>query len=155
MAQVSWIIFIWTYSIWAGKLHWLDKVLLYIVTNRNTAFSGTSVTCYMLSFGSLVVNPVHFLLTGNIKRGTQGIIKYFYYLIQNINVNEFIWFVCRISTILMQCLKIYSWCVFSIELRDGSVNLPFITVFKVSYAWTLHFMTALILSIYLQSNLVN
>ena len=32
---------------------------------------------YMLSFGNLVVNPVHFLLTENMKRGYQGIILLF------------------------------------------------------------------------------
>jgi len=50
---------------------------------------------YRLSFGNLVVNLVHFLLTENIKRGN--------HLIQNINVDRFF---CRISTILMQRLKI-------------------------------------------------
>jgi hypothetical protein len=29
-----------TCSIWAGKLHWLDKCLLYTVTDQNIAFSG-------------------------------------------------------------------------------------------------------------------
>jgi hypothetical protein len=32
------------------------------------------VTCYLLSFWNLDVNPVHFLLIENIKRGNQGII---------------------------------------------------------------------------------
>ena len=32
------------------------------------------MTCYLLSFGNLDVNLVHFLLTENIKRGNQGII---------------------------------------------------------------------------------
>jgi len=52
-----------------------------ITLNRNFCyilelyiFSGTPVTCYLLSFGSLVVKPVHFLLTGNIKMGNQWII---------------------------------------------------------------------------------
>ena len=51
-----------------------DKFVLHTVTDRNIAFSGTPVTCYLLSFGKLVVNPVHFLLTENIKTGYQGII---------------------------------------------------------------------------------
>jgi hypothetical protein len=55
-------------------LHWLDKCLLCTATDRNIAFSGTPVTYYLLSFGILVVNPGHFLLTENIKRGTQWII---------------------------------------------------------------------------------
>jgi len=77
-----------TFSIWAGKLYWLDNVLLYTVTDRNiTFFSDTFVTCYLLRVGNLIVHPVHLLLTENIKRGNQGIIIYFYYLIQNINVN--------------------------------------------------------------------
>jgi hypothetical protein len=42
------------------------------VTDRNIAFLSTPVTCYLLRFGDLVVNPVYFLLTGNIKRGNQG-----------------------------------------------------------------------------------
>jgi hypothetical protein len=32
-----------TCSIWAGKLHWLDKCLLYTVTDQNIAFSGIPV----------------------------------------------------------------------------------------------------------------
>ena len=59
-------------SIWASKLHWLDNFLLFTVTDRNIAFSGTPSTCYLLSFGNLIVNPVHFLLTENIKRDNQG-----------------------------------------------------------------------------------
>ena len=74
----------------AVKLHWMDKFLSYTVT-----FSGTPFTCYLLSFGNLIVNPVHFLLTENIKRDNQGIIIQFYYLIQNINVNGKMWFFCR------------------------------------------------------------
>jgi hypothetical protein len=50
------------------------QFLLYTVTDRNIAFSGTPSTCYLLSFRNLIVNPVHFLLTENIKRGNQGII---------------------------------------------------------------------------------
>jgi len=42
---------------------------------------------YLLSFWELDVSQVHFLLSENIKRGSQGIIVSFYYLIQNINVN--------------------------------------------------------------------
>ena len=34
--------------------------------------SGNPVTCFMLSFGNLVVNPVQFLLTENIKGGIKG-----------------------------------------------------------------------------------
>ena len=37
------------------------------------AFSGTLVTCYLLSFEIIAVNPAHFLLTDNIKRGNHGI----------------------------------------------------------------------------------
>jgi hypothetical protein len=37
----------------AGKLHWLDKVLLYTVTDRNISFIGTIGTCYMLRFSNL------------------------------------------------------------------------------------------------------
>jgi len=47
---------------------------IYTVNDRNDSFSGTPVTGYMLSFGKLVVNPVHFLLTENITRNNQGII---------------------------------------------------------------------------------
>ena len=44
------------------------------------------VPLYLLSVGNLIVNPVHFLLSENIKRGNQCIIKQFYYLIPNINI---------------------------------------------------------------------
>jgi len=60
----------------------------------------------MLSFRKLLVKPVHFLLTENIKRGNQGIIVLFYYLIQNINVDELMLYFCRINAIVMQNLKI-------------------------------------------------
>ena len=58
-----------TCSIWAGKLHWLDKVLLYTVTDRNISFIGTIGTCYMLRFSNLDVNPFHF------QKISQGAIK--------------------------------------------------------------------------------
>jgi len=48
--------------------------MLYTVTERNIAFSGTPVTYYLLSFVNLAVNPVHFLLTENINSDNQGII---------------------------------------------------------------------------------
>jgi len=43
----------------------MDTFLLYTVTDRYITFSGTSVTCYLLSFGNVhvVVNPVHAMLT--------------------------------------------------------------------------------------------
>ena len=41
------------------------------------AYSGTPIICYLLSFGDLVVNTVHLLLTCNIKRYNQGIIPLF------------------------------------------------------------------------------
>jgi len=44
------------------SLHRLDTVLLY------------TVTCFLLSFRNLVVNPVHFRLTKNIKKGNQEMI---------------------------------------------------------------------------------
>ena len=74
------------------------------------SFSGTTIICYLLSVVKLLLNPVHFLLTENIRRGNQGILPYFFYiciLTQNINVDGLMWFFCRINTILMQCLKIY------------------------------------------------
>jgi hypothetical protein len=43
----------------------------------------TPVTCYLLSNGNLIVNPVQFMFTGNIKKGNQG-------MIQNINVDRLI-----------------------------------------------------------------
>ena len=39
------------------------------LTEIYIAFYGTPVTSYLFSFGYLVVNPVHFLLTDHIKRG--------------------------------------------------------------------------------------
>ena len=42
--------------------------------NRNMSFSGAHVACclYMWSFGKLVVNPVHFLLTEKSKGVIMG-----------------------------------------------------------------------------------
>jgi hypothetical protein len=88
--------------------------------------SGTPVTCYLLIFGKLVVNPVHFLLPEIIQRDNQGIIVYFNYLIQNITPHRLLWFVCRLSNMLLQCLKIESVCVFEVKLGKGSVNPAFI-----------------------------
>ena len=73
---------LWTYlfsfsctcTIWVCKSHWLDIFLLYIVTGRNNSFSGTPAKCYLLRFWKLIVNPVHFLLTENIKSVNQGVI---------------------------------------------------------------------------------
>ena len=59
----------------ANCIDWIN----FCNTDRNLTFSGTLSTYYLLSFANLIVNPVHFLLTENIK---------IYYLIQNINVNE-------------------------------------------------------------------
>jgi len=42
---------------------------LYTVTDRNGAFSGTLVTCYLLSFGNLVVNPVSFPVDRKYQKG--------------------------------------------------------------------------------------
>jgi hypothetical protein len=74
--------------------------ILYNVTDRNS-FSDTIPTCYLLSFGNLIVNPVHFLLRDNIKRHTRDTIIWFYYFIQNINIHVLMWFFCRINTILV------------------------------------------------------
>jgi hypothetical protein len=63
-------------DIYYGRLS-VDLIMLcYILslTEIYSFFSGTLVTCYLLSFGYLVLNPVHFLLTENIKRGNQGIL---------------------------------------------------------------------------------
>ena len=91
--------------IWVGKLHWLDMFLLYSVTGWNIACSGTTVTCYLLSFAIIVVYPVHFLLTANIKRGNQGIILL---IIQNQSFyfDELMRLSWRVNTIVMECLKI-------------------------------------------------
>jgi hypothetical protein len=48
----------------------LEESVHVLIINTIT---GTPVTCYLLSFGNLVVILVHFLLKENIKRGSQGI----------------------------------------------------------------------------------
>ena len=58
------IIYIDRHILWCT--HFL---LLYTVTDRNIPFSGTTVTYYLLSFGNLAVNPVHFLLTEKYQKG--------------------------------------------------------------------------------------
>ena len=64
----SYLILSCTCFIWAGKLHWLDKFLLYTVTDQNNSFFWypCHILPVLLSFGNLIVNPVHFLLTENI-----------------------------------------------------------------------------------------
>ena len=84
-------------TIWKVKFNWLDILFNLYCRWPKYCFSSTPVTCYRLSVGKLVVNPVHFLLTENIKRGNQGIIVLFYYLIQNINVDRLMWLVCRVK----------------------------------------------------------
>ena len=73
-----------TYSIWAVKL---DKCVLY-ATDRHIAFHMLPVELWEISC----------------KFGSKGAIKR-YYLIQNINIDGLMWFLCRINTILMQCFK--------------------------------------------------
>jgi ferritin-like protein len=51
---------------------------------------------YLLSFWELDVSQVHFLLSENIKKGSQEITVSFYYLIQNINVEGVMLFFCNI-----------------------------------------------------------
>ena len=76
------------------------------VTDRNIAFSSTPVMCYLLSFGYLVVNSVHFLLTENIKMSNHGItIKLLFNLKYKRRWINVIFF-CRINTMSMQCIKI-------------------------------------------------
>jgi hypothetical protein len=62
--------------------------------------SGTLVTCYLLSFGNLVVNQFKYTYscqTENIKRGNLGVIIQCYYLIQNINVDGLMrFFACNL-----------------------------------------------------------
>jgi len=41
---------------------WIYFSYLYTVIDRNNSFSGTSVACYLLGFGNLVVISVYFLL---------------------------------------------------------------------------------------------
>jgi len=59
------------------------------------SFSGTSVTCYLLRFENLV--EIQF--TSYWQSLSKGIFLWFYYSIQNINVDGLIWFLCKINTI--------------------------------------------------------
>ena len=59
-------------SIQTSCIDWI--MFCYILSNQIIALSGTIVTCYPLSYKNIVVYPVHFLLTENIKRGNQVII---------------------------------------------------------------------------------
>ena len=47
----------YTVAVLSRQLHWLDTILLYTVTDRNIVCSGTPVTCYLLSFGHLIIPP--------------------------------------------------------------------------------------------------
>jgi hypothetical protein len=48
----------YTVAVLSRQLHWLDTILLYTVTDRNIVCSGTPVTCYLLSFGHLIIPPL-------------------------------------------------------------------------------------------------
>lgn len=61
--------------------HLYPVLVLFVYANRidwiyfcYNSFSGTPAKCYLLRFWELVVNPVHLLLTENIKSDNQGII---------------------------------------------------------------------------------
>jgi len=67
-------------------IYWLN--VCYILSlNEIIAFL---VPCYLLSFGKLVVNPVHVSCWQKIIRGNQMIIVEFNYLIQNIKKHPWI-----------------------------------------------------------------
>ena len=78
------------------------------------------VPCHMLLV-ELWETSCKFSSTANIKRGNS--IVQFYNLIQNINDDGLMLFFCRINTILIQCLEIWSLYVFSVTLEKGWVNL--------------------------------
>ena len=131
-----------TSSIWGSELHWLDKFLVYTVNDRNIVFSGTPFTCYLLSFGNLIVNPVHFLLTENIKRDNQGIIIYIFVILLFNSKYKRRW----INVIFLQYKHNINAVSYNIKLEwngtklgKGSVNLAFIPIFKLQahklYIW--------------------
>ena len=55
-------------------IDWITFCYILLLTKVIAFFSGTTGICYLLSWGKISVNPVHFLLTEFIKRGNQGII---------------------------------------------------------------------------------
>ena len=87
-----------------------DTFLLHTctVTDRNIAFSGTTVTYYLLSFRNLAVNPVHLMLAEKYQKGQ----SMYNYIILLFNLKyKCRWFIViflqDIHNILMQCLKIF------------------------------------------------
>jgi len=78
---------------------------------KYTAFSDTSVTCYLLRFENLVEIQFTSYWQPLSKGGNQGIFLWFYYFIQNINVDGLTWFLCKINTLLIQCLNLMFMCI--------------------------------------------
>jgi hypothetical protein len=78
----------------------------YTVAGRNIAFLVSLSHVLLVEFWETSCKSNSLPADRNKQRGNQRIIVYFYYLIQNINVNGVMLFFCRIKTILMQCLRI-------------------------------------------------
>ena len=121
----KWPLFLapYAYSIWAIKLHWLDNVLSFKVTDRDNSFSGILFTFCALSFGKLVVNQLNSCW--------QKISKRIIILLNsNIAPRWLMHFFCSISTILIQCLKCKVYVFFGAKPGKVSVTINFTSVFK-------------------------
>ena len=83
-----------TGSIWAGKWHWLDKFLLYTVTDRNITLSGTRTHFTSRALGTYGSCKSNSLPVDRKYQKRQSRDNYIILLM---------WFFCRINTILMHC----------------------------------------------------
>ena len=118
-----------TCSTWLVKLHWLDHLMLYKVPDWNSMLFW--YLCYLLpvEIWEPGWNPVHFLLTDIIKRGQSRDNFMILLFHSNISVDGLIWFLCRINTLLIQCLNLMLMCI-QCNTWDCSDNRAFIKLVK-------------------------
>jgi hypothetical protein len=84
-----------------------DKFLLYTVTDRNIAFFWYPFHMLPVELCESTCKSSSFPADRKYQKGkSRDNYIIFKNLIQNINVNGFMWFFCTINTILMQCHKI-------------------------------------------------
>lgn len=126
------------YQRWLRKRLFSDKFgwMFSIALTGYIYFSGTNITCYLLSFAKLFVIPVHFLLTVQHRQSWHNCMRFFY----------------RISTIWI-IYKVYLYSVFSLVLNFMELFLNLAVLFSIYFLHALFYCLYIyILMSYLKAN---
>jgi len=134
-------------------LHLFYLISQTALTGSFFVMQGPSVTCYLLRFENLVEIQFTFYWQLLSKGGNQGIILWFYYFIQNINVDGLIWFLCRINTLLIQCLNIMFMCIQQQYWGNARITAPLSKFLSLIHMNFIFKDTALLVSLYLTRKL--